>query len=352
MTILTSLRACIALHVSSKPGNGTELRATTGDYKAVFAEAAEWDASVFKFAETRSTGGGLSLAVDMDLGTHTDDKGRVHRIQLNAEPKSGTTWVALIATSILDVTCKKGCTNHKSDHGMDSTRFEKMSSTTMEFIGNKACRTDKNGHDVDCNTKHQLPTIGHDQGFDFTHPPRLTDKDLVQKIRAEKHLFRDNAKYLAVFRDPRMVTISACYHQYWNCPEANRYALSHIEALSQWIDLRHRFWKAFEVVHPNQTMLLFYEDLKSSPVETIIQMSEFFGTPVSLAQAQQIEHDTSLNTMKASGSKVAQGGAKTGKVRSGKACNYKEDLSKDYAKMVTHKMRDALSADLNRKWSC
>merc|ERR1719373_556715 len=98
-------------------------------------------------------------------------------------------------------------------------------------------------------------------------------------------------------------------------------------------------------------MMLYYEEMKTDQRGTIRQLAKFFEMPVSRRQVRLISEHTSFSTMKGM-SRIAQKGAASGMVREGGSCMYDKQLTTETAKLVTEKMRRALSPALNAIWKC
>lgn len=280
--------------------------------------------------------------VSIDLDGITYKQGSTNdltQIRLNGEAKSGTTWLEYIMKHILFTVC---------DSSTDCTAKNDFQEKQISMdTHHKIIQAEFRGE------KHTIPGSKHNGGIDLDKPTNMTDQEI--QTSADKYVSESvtsNRKYIAIFRDPRSVIISTCYHKEENCPAADEYTSDNIETASKWINLRWRFWNAFEHLAPERVMLIFYEDLKTSGKEQIKNISKFLGMPASDDQIQKIYTATSFENMKAEGDAIKQGKAKSGKVREGEMCNYKNELSAQAAEKVTAKMRDCLARELNEKWSC
>jgi len=256
---------------------------------------------------------------------------------LNGEPKSGTTWLEYVAKEILTEVCAKesGCQLLKGANGRDLVAHRGSGSVAY-----------------DMDTKHEIPNVGHKNAFDFSIAPSMTDEQVKAAAKATLDGAAESAKWLVIFRDPRDVTISSCYHMVKNCPNPNGYVGGKISRISQWIDLRYRLFDALRKLAPDRVLMLFYEEMKKDEQGTIGRLADYFEVPLNKKQGMLISSRTTFSAMKDSGSKIAQGGAASGKVREGASCGYAKELDADAAKRITEQMRRDLSPALNAAWAC
>jgi len=258
-------------------------------------------------------------------------------IILNGEPKSGTTWLEYVAKDLLSQVCEKepGCQLLQNPDGR--TVSAQRTSGLVKY---------------DMDTKHEIPNVGHKNAFDFSIAPSMTDEQVEAAAKATLDQAPEGAKWLAIFRDPRDVTISSCYHMVKNCPDASGYTNGRIDKIARWIELRHRLFVELQKLAPKRVMLLYYEEMKMDEKGTIRRIAEYFEVPLTKKQGMLISEHTTFSAMKESGAKIAQGGAASGKVREGATCGYEKELTHEAAAQVTNKMRRVLSPALNAIWKC
>jgi len=256
---------------------------------------------------------------------------------LNGEPKSGTTWLEYVIKDLLTEVCAKesGCQLLPGKDGR--TVVAQSASSAVQY---------------DMSIKHTIPNVGHANSFDFSNAPYMTDAQVEAAAKATLNGATQDAKWLAIFRDPRDVTLSSCFHMVKNCPDASGYSIGKIDKIAKWIDLRHRLFGALQKLAPERVLMLFYEEMKKDEKGTIHRLAEYFEVPLSKNQGMLISEHTTFNAMKESGAKIAQGGAASGKVREGASCAYEKDLNPEAATQVTTKMRRDLSPALNAVWKC
>jgi len=260
-------------------------------------------------------------------------------IILNGEPKSGTTWLEYVAKELLTQVCET----------------EQPSCELLQGKGGRTVSALRTSGLVryDIGTKHMIPNIGHKNEFDFSMAPSMSDAEVEAAAKSTLAGAAADAKWLAIFRDPRDVTISSCYHMSKGCPDANGYVGGRIDRIAKWIGLRHRFFDALQKLAPERVMILFYEEMKQDEEGTIKKLAHYFEVPLTRKQGMLISSHTTFSAMKDMGSaKVAQGGAASGKVREGASCAYAKELSTEGANRVTAIMRRDLSPALNAIWKC
>lgn len=259
-------------------------------------------------------------------------------IVINGEPKSGTTWLEYVAKEVLGQGCTKRHRCSMVENADGRTYSAQMPSGTVSY---------------DMSAKHTIPHIGHLNKFDFSHPPAMSDVDVELAARTALQEAPEGTKWLAIFRDPRDVTISSCYHMYKDCPNANGYVSSKIQGIAKWINIRHRFFLALRKLAPEKVHMLYYEEMRKDELGTIKGLARFFGMSINRRQVRIISSHTTFSTMREKPKdQVAQGGAASGKVREGASCGYSKELTEDAAQRVTKTMRASLSAELNAKWQC
>jgi hypothetical protein len=256
---------------------------------------------------------------------------------LNGEPKSGTTWLEYVIKDLLTEVCAKesGCQLLQGKDGR--TVAAQRTSALVQY---------------DMSTKHMIPNVGHANSFDFSNAPSMTDAQVEAAAKATLDGAAESAKWLVIFRDPRDVTISSCYHMVKNCPNPSGYVGGKIGRISQWINLRYRLFDALRKLAPDRVLMLYYEEMKKDEQGTIGRLADYFGVPLNKKQGMLISSRTTFSAMKDSGSKIAQGGAASGKVREGASCGYAKELDADSAKRITDMMRRDLSPALNAVWAC
>ncbi|CAK0880145.1 unnamed protein product [Prorocentrum cordatum] len=281
------------------------------------------------------------------FGRKTAAKSLGHKnvtIILNGEPKSGTTWLEYVAKDLLTQACES----------------ERPGCELLQGVGGRTVSALRTSGLVryDIDAKHRIPNIGHKNEFDFSMAPSLSDAEVEAAAKATLTGETADAKWLAIFRDPRDVTISSCYHMSKGCPDATGYVQKatkrhRIDRIAKWIALRHRFFDALQRLAPERVMILFYEEMKKDEEGTIKKLANYFEVPLTRKQRMLISSHTTFSAMKDMGSvKVAQGGAASGKVREGASCGYAKELSADGAQRVTAIMRRDLSPALNAVWKC
>jgi len=265
---------------------------------------------------------------------------------LNGEPKSGTTWLEYIAKDLITEGCAReaGCQLVSEDTD-DRTMGQRTTATAVSAHRTSGLLR------YDVKDKHRVPNVGHFNSLDFTIAPNMTDADVEAAAKSTLEGAAQGAKWLAVFRDPRDVAISMCYHSVKDCPDASGHTLVRINRVAQWINLRHRFFDALHKLAPERVMTLYYEDMKSDERGAIRQLARLFEVPVSRRQVRLISERTTFSAMKEM-PRIAQKGAVSGMVREGGSCMYDKQLSAEAAKQVTEKMRRALSPELNAIWKC
>lgn len=276
--------------------------------------------------------------VALDIGglRFYDDDGRMHDVVLNGEPKSGTTWLEYVVKEILTTACTDETTCHLTHNERTVTTETAAAMLTYSL-----------------DEKHIIPGVGHINKFDFNNPPALTDKEIRMRARETLRNSSTGKQWLVVFRDPRSVTLSSCFHMYKNCPDPAGFSMKRIDVLTKWIDLRYRFFKELQKqAEPKRVMLLFYEDIREDEVGYINKIGGFFGVSLTEAQVAKVQETTTLSAMKDMGKRVPQGGAASGKVREGATCGYRSELPEDAGKRVTQKMRRLLGKELKQKWTC
>jgi len=265
---------------------------------------------------------------------------------LNGEPKSGTTWLEYIAKDLVTEGCARepGCQLVSEDTD-DRTMGQRTSAMTVN-----AQRTSGLVR-YDIKSKHKVPYVGHFNNLDFTFAPKMTDAEVEATARSTLKGAEQGAKWLAIFRDPRDVVISMCYHSIKGCPDADSHVLVRIDRVAAWINLRHRFFDALHKLAPERVMTLYYEEMKKDQRGTIKQLAKLFELPVSRRQVRLISEHTSFSAMKEM-PRIAQKGAASGMVREGGSCMYDKQLTAKAAKLATAKMRGVLSPALNAIWTC
>lgn len=320
LTTLAAAAVCLALRL---PGQTGWLDEGGGD-----------DDELFRLAEQTLNTTPPLLPVDLD-GLALTRAGSHCEIRLNGEPKSGTTWLEQIVFRILIHVCAHNDHCSVKERTNRSMKVETLQSI-LDFHGNRK--------------KHRIPYSGRSKGIDFTNPPRPTSSHIRRNARQFLHGHR-NKKWLAIFRDPRSVTISTCFHLVKDCPDRAAFTLQHIRVLSKWIDLRYRFWRSIEELDAARVKLLYFEDLKEDPRAEVRGIANFFGLAISPEGITRVLNETRIEHMRRD-AQIPRGGAKSGKVREGKVCNYKDDLPERAAALATQAMRDELSPELLEKWTC
>lgn len=263
--------------------------------------------------------------------------GRTQQIRVNGEPKSGTTWLEMVVRETLAVLCKLGRNCSYSQRGRMALIRDK--SGDKQFVAAR---------------KHVIPGVADKAALEFSAPPKLTDQEL--SLKAEEALAHEaGVRWVVIFRDPRDVTMSACYHQFRNCPHKEAYFKSNFPSVVKWTNLRYRFFQEVVRREKDRALIMFYEDLKVDLLQQVLRLSRFLlhQEKVGTAEATEVVKRTSFSVMKAAGLAIPQGGAQTGKVRKGEACGYRSDISPEAAAKATdilHKL--LLNSSLRYRWAC
>lgn len=262
----------------------------------------------------------------------------VHQdIRLNGEPKSGTTWLEQIVRETLARVCRDTLNCSVSQTGR--TTHVQMTDGVRRFEGTYE--------------KHVIPNVAGKMTLEFSNAPNLTDDQVVEKAVHLLKFGSPERKWIVIFRDPRDVTISACYHEIKDCPKAAEYVQEHLRTVTSWTRLRYQFFRTVLALSPERVMLQFYEDMLAAPTEHVASLSAFLGMPASPMEAEGIAKNTSLAAMKAAGTSIPQGGARSGKVRRGEACGFRSELSVASAAAATATMREILrDTALAMRWAC
>lgn len=278
----------------------------------------------------------LSPAIFDAASLHVTNRGIRKDFHLNGEPKSGTTWLEYLVKETLEVLCKP---SHKCSWKVKG-RLATINSPTGDANFGVA-------------NKHTIPGLSGKNSFHFCHPPNFTDEEVLETAQREL-IEQPHANWIAIFRDPRDVTISACYHEYKDCPDTEHYVQTHLPRVVEWVDLRHRFFKEVERQDNGRVLNLYYEELKASSVREIQRLGFFLlGLRATAAEAVEVQRRASLSSMKAAGGEIPQGGAKSGKVRKGSSCGFRSELSPAAASRATEVMRQMLvGSALQMKWQC
>jgi len=269
--------------------------------------------------------------VDVALGLGKDVS-----VLLNGEPKSGTTWLEFVLKELITESCSReaGCELTPEDR----TVTAKTAADLVTF---------------DLSGKHTIPNVGHINKFDFSRAPDLSDEEVQQAAAKTLQEATEARKWLVIFRDPRDVTISSCYHMFTNCPNADQYMSQKIGAVTRWIDLRYRLFKALQVMAPQRVKMLFYDHMKHDEEGTITELADWMGLHLTKEQVSRVYDLTTFSAMaKMPTKKVPQGGAASGKVREGAICGYKKELSEDVEETTTRQMRRILNSELSAKFAC
>jgi len=197
--------------------------------------------------------------------------------------------------------------------------------------------------------KHHIPYLGHSANFDMSHPDEWSDTEVEYMAHKTLSNAGKGTKWFFIFRDPRDVTISICFHRKEHCDTTK--VSRDVRGIAAWINLRHRFALALRKAAPRQVHLLYYEEMKSDELGMIKGVAAFLGLFLSSGQVALIRNETTFSTMKKMGAEVRQDGAKHGKVRKGSSCGYAEEV-KGAAAQITQNMRGALGPELNARWNC
>jgi hypothetical protein len=261
-------------------------------------------------------------------------KNEVH-VVLNGEPKSGTTWLEWTIKAVI----KEACAHMDDCHLREEGR-------------NIAATTASDSFEFNLSHKHEIPHVGHFNGFDFGMAPTLSDTDITEAAKSTLNEHGPEVKWVVIFRDPRDVTISTCYHLQLNCPDADGFTKEYIHNITSWIDLRYRMFTTMkELDNLSRVKILFFEEMKKDGKATVLELADHIGLHLNAEQAMRIHKQTSVEEMKDMKG-IPQGGAQTGKVREGAACGFKNELSQDAMDNVTSQMRSILNGGLVDMWKC
>jgi len=272
---------------------------------------------------------GVALDVSLNLGKDV-------KVVLNGEPKSGTTWLEFVLKAVLTESCAHtaGCDAVPQDRTVLTKTAADMVTFSLEG-------------------KHVIPNIGHKNQFDFSRAPVLSDEQVKQAAARTMEEADAASKWLVIFRDPRDVTISSCFHMFKGCPKPDEYTNSKLGSITAWIDLRYRLFKAVKELAPQRVKFLFYEEMKEDEQGTIMEIAQFFGVPLDKEQAAKIHEQTTFDSMARMPKKeVAQGGAASGKVREGATCGFKHTLSEVTMQSASKQIKRILDSELARKFTC
>lgn len=272
---------------------------------------------------------GVALDVTFGLGKDVT-------VVVNGEPKSGTTWLEHVLRALVTEYCGHavGCDTVPGDHTVAAKTAADLVTFSVEG-------------------KHVIPYVGHKNDFDFSRAPKVSDADLRAAASRRLEEASSGTRWLAIFRDPRDVTISACYHMYKGCPNADKYMSKRLGTITAWIDLRYRLFKAMQGLAPERVTLLFYEEMRRDEQGTIMDLAELFGVPLDREQAARISAETTFDAMALlPKTAVAQDFAASGKVREGLVCGYKKVLSEAMVHSSSREMRRILNSELSGRWTC
>jgi len=187
----------------------------------------------------------------------------------------------------------------------------------------------------------------------FGYPDTFTDEELRERV--QKLLSKDpTAKWVTIFRDPRDVTISACYHLIHDCPDMEQFVQTHLPRDVQWVDLRFRFFKEIKRQDDSRVDIFFYDELQRFGVRGVQQLGLLLlGQPMATtAEAEEIQKRANFKSMERAGEAIPQGGAQSGKMRKGRLCGFKSELSGPAAANATAVMRSMQKSDLTGRWIC
>lgn len=257
-------------------------------------------------------------------------------IIMNGEPKSGTTWLEFVLKELITESCDKaaGCDLIPEDRTVTAQTATKLVTFNLS-------------------AKHTIPNVGHINKFDFSRAPDLSDAEVEQAAARTLKEATEATRWLIIFRDPRDVTISSCYHMFKDCLNADQYMSQKIGAVTRWIDLRYRLFKALQVMAPQRVKMLFYDHMKNDEEGTIAELADWMGLHLSKEKVARVYDLTTFSSMaKLPTKKVPQGGAASGKVREGAICGYKKDLSEDVEETTTRQMRRILGSELSARFTC
>jgi len=231
--------------------------------------------------------------------------------QLTGEPKSGTTWLEIIMFEIAKQLCRDAARNHCRVLGTFDQRVQR--SFSLDVFGNKQLQVN-----FVSGGKHSLPFLpstkgalcNHAGGFARRHPCGMSDSDGVDAVRrcvrqcshqgklvteglakSTTSSTKGNTKgtiYLAIFRDPRDVTISMCFHRHGNTTSTNKLdkcLKDNYVKQAQWIRFRHLYYDYFPRM---SVVLLCYHQMREHSEEQMRYILE----------AMQINRGVSVNQIR------------------------------------------------------
>jgi hypothetical protein len=256
--------------------------------------------------------------------------------ELKGEPKSGTTWLEFIIDRIIEHGCDdvKSCTYKKTGRNYVA-HFD--DANDVEFL------PDSN--------KHKIPSIGHSGGFDFSEAPNLTDEQIRDAALQLLPHVGPNRGWIAIFRDPRAVLVSSCHHL--RKQDCDGFAQYNFRASVAWIDLRYRFFRAFQPLSSTQVEIVSFEGLKHHFERNVRHIAAFMGISLGDDSVTAIKNETSITTMHTmeEHGQVPKGGAPV-KVLTGETCSYKDELQDATMAAISHHMESSMSVELQAMFQC
>ena len=163
----------------------------------------------------------------------------------NGEPKSGTTWWTEVCDAVL--------TQLAEDSPSCKLSIDARLSRQKDF---SMCCTGHNTITVSGHAKHLIGhTKWHPNDFIFERPLSISD-EAMRKWAARSVATHDHMHWLTIFRDPRGIANSEYYFRKKYAIERNynrrfgsldgigpdKYVLSRVGAVSEWTNLRYRFY--------------------------------------------------------------------------------------------------------------
>eukprot|EP00308_Calcidiscus_leptoporus_P001159 CAMPEP_0119378248 /NCGR_PEP_ID=MMETSP1334-20130426/47491_1 /TAXON_ID=127549 /ORGANISM="Calcidiscus leptoporus, Strain RCC1130" /LENGTH=309 /DNA_ID=CAMNT_0007397383 /DNA_START=90 /DNA_END=1019 /DNA_ORIENTATION=+ len=298
---------------------------------------------------------------------------RRESVLLNGQPKTGTTWLELILTSILHLCCKPPSCTFTDDKRQPC--FEQR----QQYFGTPA-RSERLVNLTLWAKKHALPVRLAPRAVDTkayaadhlraasivllkecvatsTHSSIWSDECLSRVIAWPVAALRLQTKHILLLRDPRAVVVSWYHYIGANLSRKNSTALSQAtarQAAAQ--SLRY-------VVHmrfTRSTLPVFYEDLLQDPHYWYAALATYLGFLPSSPEIDAVVNQSSAASMRAReaagklpGSTARPYNRQGAKVLTASANAWQNDLSSRAASTIqgmTHTMCDLLVSPLRFKW--
>ena len=300
------------------------------------------------------------------------------RISLRGQPKSGTTWLEVIMTTIVQTCCKvaDGCSFVDHSGNLEGRTME-MNVTHAQ--GNEALRLTAQDPGrlvkVTREHKHWVPVVQLSQNvsinLDASAATLLGHHDCTANISTDiwtdaclRHVVRwpvhrhpassSLERFVLLLRDPCAVAVSWLHWrgQKWLINKSES-VLALVSREAAAISLRyviHMRWTA-------STLPIFYEDLQEHPERWIPMLASYAGLEVGCSpqDVQHIRNKTSASAMHAAEKAGKLPGfnrafGHRAKVRMASTDAWKKDVSADLASRMTDAMCAVLISVLRSKW--